>query len=161
MNLNDFNFYELENTIWLQELIKEKLNPEEVFQRKGYTSDDVIAFFIQNQKNGVLDFLGSPSAKFCFRLFYPNDKVVEPHIMGDMKYLRTFTKQSVDFMFKHLEKEKINVYTHNPTIARLMLKFGFTEEGTITKTYLLDDKLIDIKFLGLNKQDYIQKGLYI
>lgn len=158
MYFDDFNFYILKDEPWLQQLIREKLNPDEVFQREGYTHDDVIAYFIQNQEYGTIEFLGSPKAKFCYRLFYPNLRVVEPHIMGDMKYLRTFTKLATDFMFIKNNIDKINVYTHIPSIQRLMVRFGFKEEGTLSETYLLNNELIDIKILGYSKKDY-NKGI--
>lgn len=158
MYFNDFNFYSLEKEKWLQDLLKEKLNPNEVFQKQGYTIDNVIEYFIQNERNGVLEFLGSPSKKFCFRLCYPNEKVLEPHIIGDVKYFRTFMKESIPFMFIKNNIEKINVYTHLPSIAKIVTRVGFKDEGTISDTYLYNNKLTDIYVLGLKKEDYL-KGI--
>lgn len=156
MYFKDFNFYSLEKDKWLQDLLKEKLNPTEVFQKEGYTINDVIEYFIQNEKCGVLDFLGSPSQNFCFRLNYPNRKVLEPHIIGNVKYFRTFAQQSIDFMFVKNGIEKINVYTHIPSLTKIVSKFGFKEEGIITKTYIHEEKLKDIYVFGLNKEDYFK-----
>ena len=158
MYFEDFNFYLLEKEKWLQDLLKEKLDPKEVFQKEGYTIDDVISYYIQNERCGVLEFLGSPSKKFCFRLNYPNSKVIEPHIIGDVKYLRTFTKQSIDFMFIKNGIEKINVYTHIESIYKILSRIGFDTEGLITKTYIQNNELKDIYVLGLNKEKYM-KGI--
>jgi len=150
---NDLNFYSLKDE-WLVNLIKDKLTPNELFQRDGYTKDDMITYLESMYNSGTTDFLGSPSAKFVFRLYYPNKFIVEPHIIGDVSYMRTFAKLGTDFMFYNQNIKKINIYTHIPVIGRIMERMGYKHEGTITETYLKDDKLIDVFIYGLKKEDY-------
>ena len=153
-NFNDFNFYTLSDE-WLVNLILDKLSPEETFQRKGFTKEQLLFYYREMEKSGTTEFLGSPSAGFCYRLYYPNIHVVEPHLIGNVSYLRTFTKLATDFMFTKNNIEKITVYTPYKNIGKIMVRFGYNYEGTITNTYLKNDELLDLDIFGLNKKDYI------
>lgn len=151
---DDLRFYQPDDP-WLYDLLKEKIDPQQIFQRQGYTKDDMMNYLLSVHKSGYSSYFGSQKAGVVFRNYHPNEYILEPHIVGTATNMRTVMRVGIDFIFTSTKVLKINNYTHLKSSKNICLAHGFTLEGTIKNTYLDGDQLIDVYVLGLSKKDYL------
>jgi len=139
---------------WIVKLLADLVDPEDIFQKPGYTQSDLLAYLTQLYRQGAAQFFGSKTAGILFRTYMPNPYVVEPHILGNGKYYIPLMRCGIDFLFKTTKVQKINIYTHLPSSRNIASRHGFTLEGTLTNSYLHRGSLVDVYILGLHKNDY-------
>ena len=131
---------------WVQDFLWKYIIPEDVC--KGYTKLDAINY-IQDEiyaKNQVL--IGND--KVILRCEMKNKYVVEPHILGNGIYIRRTIEEAMAFARENTEMQRIVVWTHYPTIGRILKKCGFELSANLEKYYLNSSGLHDL--LGYTKE---------
>lgn len=140
---------------WLQDLLWEKQDPVAFYQTDRYTKTDMMKHLEHLHKINHVWFWGSKELGLVLRVHSPNKYVLEPHLLGNVHHWRTIQPIALEFAFKGLGIEKINVYTPYTSIRAVLLRYGFKEEGCLPLTYLKPDgQLVDQFILGLSKQSY-------
>lgn len=143
---------------WLQDLLWSHMKPEEHLQSRQYSKLDMMKWMEQGAQQGSMFFWGSKQAGMIFRCFKPNEYVVEPHIVGSPRYLRSLMPLGLDYIFKETPILRANVYTHLPSIRAIYLKLGFTEHGRIPASFYVPDQgLLDYWCLGYTQEDHHRK----
>jgi len=140
---------------WLQDLIWEKENPVSFYQTDAYTKTDLMKHLETLAKTNWCWFWGSKELGLVMRVHSPNRYVLEPHLLGNVHHWRTLQPIAMNHAFNDLGIRKINVYTPHQPIRKVMLRYGFEEEGVLPLTYLRPDgQLVDQFILGLSNTRY-------
>ena len=152
----DLGFIEFRDE-WLQDLLWNKLDPKDFYQSDRYTKIDLMKHLEQMNSQGLCYFWGSKSLGFVVRANLPNRFVLEPHVVGDVSHWKTIQPILFDFAFNHMGILKTNVYTPYRSIKGILVRSGFTLEGTLKDSYI--DKQGYLKpyyILGLTKDEFLK-----
>ena len=132
----------------VQEFLWKYLEPQDF--RHDYTKIDAIKYVEQQCYEGTCRLFGNMDQEFMFRCTQRNAKVVEPHIMGNGKVLRTAIADGLSVAWR-LGYERIVIWTHHKRIARIAHRVGFDLHGVIPKVHLVDGEMTDLYALSIER----------
>lgn len=96
--------------------------------RHDYTRLDALKEVERQVLHEECQLWGDMEAQFMFRAVTPNPKVLEPHIMGDGRYLREAIRQGAPIAWG-MGIQLLRVWTQHPQLVRIAEKCGFVFEA--------------------------------
>lgn len=133
---------------WMQEFLWQYLVPSDI--RFDYNKLDALAFIRTQARSGDCVFVGCRESRVVFRCVQANNKILEPHIMGNGMRVRSVTKAAIPVAW-NLGYEKIVVWTQYQALAAAMVNIGFTKDAVIPRYHLHNGVLHDTIVLSLDK----------
>jgi hypothetical protein len=120
--------------------------------RHDYTRLDAIKEVERQVYDRTCQLWGDLDANFVFRCVVRNPKVIEPHIMGDGRVIRTAFSEGLPKVWS-MGFEKVVIWTHLGSIARIMERFGFRCDQLPRMHMGPSGELLDQYVLTMERQD--------
>ena len=124
------------------------LEPNDI--RHDYTRFDAISYVQQQLIAGEQWLVGDMDAGLAFRCVMRNPRVLEPHIMGNPARLRSLLPRALDIAWAR-GVERVLIWTQHGSIARIVVRLGFTHEATVRRAHLVGGELLDLHVLSLER----------
>lgn len=135
----------------LQAFVWEHLDPIDI--RWDYTQLDAIQEVARREAAGECEFWGDLSVPVVFRAEMANPKVLEPHVMGDGRFMRSALEQGVPIAWA-MGVEVIRIWTQHEQIARIVERCGFAFEAEHRDMLMdADGRLLTVYSLTLRRSE--------
>jgi len=132
----------------VQQFLWRHLVPEDI--RHDYTRIDAIGYVHARIASGEQWLVGDMEAGLAFRCVLRNPRVLEPHIMGNPVRLRSLLPGALEIAWGR-GIERVLIWTQHASIARIVVRLGFTHEATVRRAHLQDGQLLDLHVLSLER----------
>lgn len=132
----------------LLDFLWDHINPCDL--REDYTKLDAIKRIEELCYQDNCRLYGDLDLGLVFRCSIANSKVLEPHIMGNGRYLREGFRLGAEMAWK-MGFERMVIWTHHKKIARIVHKCGWDLDAVLPRQHLENGVLHDVFSLGLNK----------
>jgi len=130
----------------VQEFLWRFVEPADI--RHDYTKIDAITHVTKAVCAGEQWLVGDMTAGLAFRCVMRNPRVLEPHIMGNPARLRSLLPRALALAWER-GVERVMIWTQHASIARIVVRLGFTHEATLKRAHLMGGELIDLHVLTL------------
>lgn len=141
------NFLDLRDPA-VQEFLWRFTEPADI--RHDYTRIDAITHVTKAICAGEQWLVGDMGAGLAFRCVMRNPRVLEPHIMGNPARLRSLLPGALALAWER-GVERVMIWTQHGSIARIVVRLGFTHEATLKRAHLVGDELLDLHVLTLER----------
>jgi len=141
------NFLDIRDNA-VQDFVWRHLVPADI--RHDYTRFDAMRYVYERLACGDEWLVGDMAAGLAFRCITRNPRVLEPHIMGNPARLRSLLPLALDIAWAR-GIERVLIWTQHASIARIVVRLGFTHEATVRRAHLSQHQLLDLHILSLER----------